>query len=98
MRDMNTVRKLILFLMVLSVPVILFFNTWQNFRYRSLYSEVLKLESRQEKWIEVNKSLIVGIEIFKSPKRIERIAVRDLKLHLATPSEVLKIVERKDWK
>ncbi len=93
---MNVIKRLILFLMILSVPVILFLNTWQNFRYRSLYSEVLKLEKQQETWLENNKSLIVGIEIFKSPKRIERIAIKDLKLYLARPSEVLKIVGRKN--
>ena len=93
---MRVMKKLVLFFMVFSIPVILFFNTWQNFRYRTLYSEVRKLEKQQEQWLENNKSLIVGIEIFKSPKRIERIAIRDLKLHLAKSSEVLKIAGRKD--
>ncbi len=89
-------KKIFLFFVVISIPVVLFFSTWQNFRYRILYSEVRELERVQEEWIEENKSLIVGIEIFKSPKRIDKIAVNELGLHRATASEVLKIVRRRE--
>lgn len=66
-------KKLIL-LVVLAVPVLLYLNVWQAFRYRLVETEIELLEENQQDWIEKNKKIIVGIEVLGSPERIDNLA------------------------
>ena len=89
-------KRIIIVLIVMTIPLFLFLNAWQSFRYNDLYGEVKELERRQEELMEKNKALIVSIEIYKSPKRIDRLASGELGLHVASPSETMKIKGRSE--
>jgi cytoskeletal protein RodZ len=62
-------RKLIL-LVIVSIPVLLYLNVWQAFRYRAVETEIELLEVKQQEWIEENKKAIIGIEVLSAPSRI----------------------------
>ena len=88
-------RKLIILVIVLTIPALLFLVTWQNIRFTELSTSISSIRQQQEDLMEKNKRLIIGLAILRSPKRIEEIGLKDLKLHEALPSEVIKIVKRK---
>jgi len=84
-------RCVFLYLFVLSIPVFLGIVTWQSFRYKELESNVRRLEAAQENWIESNKKLIAGNAVLSSSRRIELVAVHDLRLSKMQPEDVLQI-------
>jgi len=85
------IRRILLYLMVLSVPAFLGLTTWQSARYADLERELFRMEKTQEEWVEANKRLIAGITILSSPERIERVARNDLGLLKKRPEDVLQI-------
>jgi cell division protein FtsL len=84
-------RRILLYLLILSVPCLLALSTWQSARYGDLERELKKLEKTQEAWVENNKRLIAGITLLSSPDRIEHIARDELGLEKKRPEEVLHI-------
>jgi len=68
------VKKKLLLLIILSVPVFLYLNVWQAFRYRVVETEIELLESKQQEQIEENKKAIIGIEVLGTPARINDLA------------------------
>ncbi|RKX83454.1 MAG: hypothetical protein DRP57_07910 [Spirochaetes bacterium] len=88
-------KKLVILVLILSIPAMLFLVTWQNIRFTELSASISSIREEQEDLMEKNKRLIIGLAILRSPKRIEDIGLKDLKLHEASPSEVIKIVKRK---
>ena len=84
-------RYLLLYLIVLTIPLLLGLNAWQSSRYTSLQSEMKRLEDAQGEWVESNKRLIAGIAVLSSPKRIEHIARTELDLQKIRPENVLQI-------
>ncbi len=88
-------RRLFLYAMVVTIPLMLGLDSWQAVRYVRLEFQVRKLEAEQREWLESNKKLIAGIAILGSAERIERIAREELGLRKADPESVLHIrVER----
>lgn len=86
-------RKIALFLLTLSVPVLLFFSVYQVFRYQQLQDEVAELQEQQVELFERNKRMIANIAILSSPKRIARLADEILGLKQRDPKDgVLRIV------
>ena len=81
----------LLYFFVLSIPIFLGVVTWQSFRYKDLERDVRRLEAAQEDWIESNKKLIAGNAVLSSSKRIELVAVHDLRLSKMRPEDVLQI-------
>ncbi len=67
-------KRLVVLLIVCSVPVVLFLNAWQVFRFSEALREVRRLEQQQHELIERNKRTLVGIEVLSSPSRIDKIA------------------------
>jgi len=88
-------KKLAILILILTIPAMLFLVTWQNIRFTELSASISGIREQQEDLMEKNKRLIIGIAILRSPKRIEDIGFKDLKLHEASSSEVIKIVKRK---
>ena len=84
-------RFALLYFFVFSIPLLLGIVTWQSFRYKDLEKEVRLLEATQEDWIESNKKLIAGNAVLSSSRRIELIAVHDLRLSKMQPEDVLQI-------
>jgi cell division protein FtsL len=85
------VKKIIFYLMVLSIPLLLGLASWQSARYGDLERELGRLEKTQQEWVENNKRLIAGISLLSSPDRIEHIARDELGLEKKRPEEVLLI-------
>jgi cell division protein FtsL len=84
-------RRILLYVLTLTIPLCLGAAAWQSVRYTELAWEVEKLESLQEEWVENNKRLIAGIAVLSSSERIENIARNDLGLVKKLPEEVLQI-------
>jgi cell division protein FtsL len=85
------IRRILLYVLILTIPLCLGAAAWQSVRYTELTWEIEKLESLQEEWVENNKRLIAGIAVLSSSERIENIARKDLGLVRKTPEEVLQI-------
>ena len=84
-------RRILLYFMALSIPLLLGITVWQTSRYAELEWETRRLETVQEEWLESNKRLIAGIAVLSSSDRIEHIAKYDLGLTKKPPEEVLQI-------
>ncbi|MFP4066281.1 MAG: cell division protein FtsL [Spirochaetaceae bacterium] len=74
---------------ILSVPIALFVNVWQSYRYESLQRETVRLERAQEEAIERNKRLIAGIAVLRSPARIQDLAESELELERSVPARTV---------
>ena len=84
-------RYFLLYLMVLTIPILLGLLVWQSNRYQNLDMELQYLEKTQEEWIESNKRLIAGIAEYSSPERINDIAKNQLDLQKIRPEHLLQV-------
>ncbi|MDR0387517.1 MAG: cell division protein FtsL [Treponema sp.] len=84
-------RRILLYVLTLTIPLCLGAAAWQSAKYTELVWEIEKLESLQEEWVENNKRLIAGMALLSSPERIENIAKKDLNLIKKLPEDVLQI-------
>ncbi|MDC7127043.1 MAG: cell division protein FtsL [Spirochaetales bacterium] len=88
-------KKIIITLMIFSVPALLFLSVLQSYRYDVLEGDVARLESVQKELFEKNKKTIMGIEYLKSPFRIDKIAGKELNLDKVDGDKVFRIeIER----
>lgn len=85
------VKKICLYMMVLSIPLFLMGAVWQGDRYAALRAEVDWLTERQEMVIEENRRLIAEITVLSSSARIENIARTSLGLEKKAPEEVIEV-------
>ena len=58
---------------MLSVPVLMFLNVRQSYRYERLETEVEKYEIEQKEWLEDNKRMLSTYSVFSSPARVQKI-------------------------
>jgi hypothetical protein len=84
-------KKLVILLMVFSIPVLLSFEVWQVFRFRHLKEEVLSMEEEQRQWLEENKKILANISLFSSPERIDKLAEETLGLSFLEPERVITV-------
>ena len=84
-------RYMVLYFFVLSIPFFLGVTVWQSIRYSKLDKSVRRLEAVQEDWVAGNKKLIAGIAVLSSSRRIEQVAVHDLRLTKMRPEDVLQV-------
>ena len=75
----------------MTVPLFLSIETWEAFRYRKLQGEVQGLIAAQREWIETNKKVLANISLFRSPERIEKLALEELGLIEVSPGQVFRI-------
>lgn len=85
------VKKILILLLVATVPVLLSLEVWQVFRYRKLSRETLELEAQQKDWLEKNKKVLANISLFSSPERIEKLSREALGLQILEGDRVLTI-------
>jgi cell division protein FtsL len=86
------VSKRALILIFLTLPVFLFVNVWQVYRYKNLENTIEQLEEEQQEWVEKNKRLIAGIAVLSSPERLAKLAENDLELEKLTPGRLIRIL------
>jgi cell division protein FtsL len=85
------VKKIFLYVVVLSIPLFLLGVVWQGERFTVLRGEVERLTESQEKVIEENRRLIAEITILSSSARIENIDKTSLGLEKKEPEEVIEV-------
>lgn len=91
-------KRWYLLLLAIILPVAVFLNVWQVFRYKQLENEIAALEDRQQELIEKNKRIIAGISVLQSPQRLEELATEELDLRKIEPGELIIIETEKDSK
>ncbi|MFP4563629.1 MAG: cell division protein FtsL [Spirochaetia bacterium] len=84
--------KRALILIFLTLPVFLFVNVWQVYRYKNFENSIEQLEEEQQEWVEKNKRLIAGIAVLSSPERLAKLAENDLELEKLTPGRLIRIL------
>ena len=82
-------RRYIALTCIIVLPIALFLNVWQSFRYESLERDVAQLEEEQRDMIEENKRLIAGIAVLRSPARIQSLAETELELEKGFPARTV---------
>ena len=53
---MSNGKKVLITLLIIAVPVLLFLNTWQGFKYERINAEIRNYEHEQTEWFEENKN------------------------------------------
>ena len=85
-------KRVFLFILLASIPVLLFAGVWQVYSFQRLEAEVSALEAEQNEWFEENKRKIIGIEYLSSPRRLDQIAREELELEKADSDQVIRVV------
>lgn len=84
-------KRLLLYIWVLTIPLFFALNAWQSARYYELSEQVRSLERAQRDQLEQNKRLIAGLAVLSSAERINKIARDELLLQKKNPSEIMQI-------
>ncbi len=89
---MKSVKKTVLVaLAVITVPVLLFLNVWQGFRYERMNAEIRNYEYEQKEWFEENKRMLAALSVYSSPARVEKIVDEDSELSIQKPGQAIII-------
>jgi len=80
------------FLMVVTIPVFLWVNTWQSNECGILRNEIRKMEKNQENAVEENKTAVAEIADLLAVDKIENDARNKLGLKKIRPENVLLII------
>ncbi len=88
---MKRIKKAIIFIMVISVPALLFLNVRQSFKYERLKTEVDNYELEQKEWFEENKRMLSTYSVFSSPARVQKITEENSDLDTADPGQSIII-------
>jgi cell division protein FtsL len=83
------VKKNVVAILIVLIPVLLFANVYQAFRYSQLEREVAELEVEQRELLEENKRTILAISLLTSPERIAELAEEHLGLERIDPERLL---------
>ena len=84
-----TGKSLLIALAVLSVPLLLFLNVWQSFRYERLAAEIRNYEYEQKEWFEENKRMLTSLSVYSSPARVKKIADESPDLEIQKPGQAI---------
>ena len=81
-------RRSLLVVLVIAVPLLLGANVVQAFRYNRLDRQIVRMEQEQQTLLEENKRIILAIAVLSSPDRIGEIASGELDLSRIDPEEI----------
>ena len=84
-------KKIIAFLLTLSIPCFLLLNVWQSSRCINKEKVRIDYDKEQYRLIEENKRKISGIAILLRNERIEKIAKNYLNMRKANSDEIIRI-------
>ena len=86
-------RRVLLVVVVCTVPALMLLNAWRVFRFGQALDEVRDLEDVQHELIEENKNTLVGIEVLSSPSRLEEIVggMDDIEKRLLVPRVLIRV-------
>ena len=84
---MTEIKKILFFLVVISVPVLLFMNVRQSYKYERLSSEIESYELEQKEWLEENKRMLSTYSVFSSPARVQKLTEEESELSTSAPGQ-----------
>ena len=84
------IRKLLLLLIVATVPGVIFLTVRQVYNYNQIDSEVYSLIKEQRELFEQNKRMVANLSILSSPGRIDGLAENILELQ-KTATDTIRI-------
>ena len=84
-------KRRIVLLLVISIPVLLFANAFQAYRYSQLERAIGRLQDEQQLLIEENKRAILAISILSSPQRVGPLAENELGLERVEGSDIVRM-------
>ncbi|MBN2735469.1 MAG: hypothetical protein JXR70_00720 [Spirochaetales bacterium] len=84
-------KKMLLVLIVLLVPVFTFLEIWRVYDFKKLQKEIDTLQKEQVMALEENKDVLRDIAVNSSPKRIYDLAKNKLGLEKRDSHETRKI-------
>ncbi len=88
---MIRMKKFLFFLVIISVPLLLFMNARQSFKYERLETEIDSYELEQKEWLEENKKMLSTYSVFSSPARVQKITEDNSDLHISAPGQSIII-------
>ncbi|MCL2791590.1 MAG: cell division protein FtsL [Spirochaetaceae bacterium] len=88
---MSNGKKILIAFLVITVPVLLFLNAWQGFRYERISAEIRNHEHEQIEWFEENKKMLATITVYSSPARVRQIIEENSDLRLKRPGQAIII-------
>ena len=84
---MSILKKVFITISIIIIPVLLFLNTWQGFKYERIGVEIRSLEHEQKEWFEENKKMLAAISVFSSPSRVRQIIEEKSDLRIKRPGQ-----------
>jgi cell division protein FtsL len=84
-------RRILMYFMILTIPLLLAAAAWQSNRYAKLEQEVSRLDEDQGLCVQDNTRLIADMASLASAERISKIAETDLGLTRKRPEDVLQV-------
>jgi hypothetical protein len=84
-------KRLALFAILLSIPLLLIAVAWQAGRFDALAARSRRLEALQESWVQENRKLEAGIRVLSSRERAAARA-QSLGLEIAGPERRLRVI------
>ncbi|MDX9799969.1 MAG: hypothetical protein RBT69_01385 [Spirochaetia bacterium] len=89
---MKNIKKTVLVaLAVITIPVLLFLNAWQGFRFERMNAEIRNYEYEQKEWFEENKRMLAALSVYSSPARVKKIVDEDKELNIQKPGQAIII-------
>lgn len=87
-------KKKIWLLVLFSIPVFMFANAYQAFRYIRQENTIQMLDREQRSLIEANKRAVTDISVLTSPRRVRSAAESDPRFRQGFPDQILYIQTR----
>lgn len=84
-------QRRIIVVLIVAIPILLFANVYQAYRYTQLEREIGRLESEQLALIEENKRAILAVTVLTSPQRVGPLAVDELALRRLTGDDIIRL-------
>ena len=84
-------KRVALFAILLSIPLLLIAVAWQAGRFDSLAVEARRLEASQESWVQENRKLEADIRVLSSRERAAALA-QSFGLEKAGPERRIRVL------
>lgn len=80
------------YILLLLIPLLLFAQLWQSYRYQVLMADVDRLEEEQESAYERNKAGWAAAAAISSPERIQTLAQDELGLEKLKEGRLIRVL------
>lgn len=87
-------KRKITLVLLLCIPVLMFANAFQAFRYVQQENTIHSLDREQRSLVEANKRNIYEISVLTSPSRIRELADSSSRFERGYPDEIVYVYKR----